>query len=425
MDCSVAGAGALDAKTHSVSLEGAALDSLRDRELLRLHEWIELTLHVGLAREHETADDAGLPGWGLSLGRARVLLSATDATLAEEVLLTKRNAVEHALFDDGGQDRGQGGQPTVLSALQAAFALSRFELQVLLLALAPDLHGTYAKAIGFLHDDLNRRRMSTTLLLQLLGSESRPIDLWNALDDHRPLGRYGLLLEEIGDTSPISERGWVVAEDIGRFVVQGLVSTRGASLAVRLAQPRPGVPLSRSTTRLRDELAAWLDRVNHTEISRNGQGGAGQEVCRSDLDGVAEVLRLALDPGALTWFESACDELQIPVVCLDVERFEGGGGAELVDKIMDHVLCAARLARLADGLLLLVRPTGLPKGLSALLDGVVIPRLQCLVTKLAVAGDVAWVGHSLRPVRCIRRPVLDAASGEALWQESQNRWALR
>ncbi len=53
-------------------------------------------------------------------------------------------------------------------ALASAFALSPFEVDVVALALAPDVDLRYERIIGYLHDDVTRRRPTVDLALQLL-----------------------------------------------------------------------------------------------------------------------------------------------------------------------------------------------------------------------------------------------------------------
>jgi AAA+ superfamily predicted ATPase len=67
---------------------------------------------------------------------------------------------------------GDGGQPLaggpLFKALGEMYGLSRFELDTLLIALAPEIDTRYERIFSYLQDDVNRRRPSIDLVLSLL-----------------------------------------------------------------------------------------------------------------------------------------------------------------------------------------------------------------------------------------------------------------
>jgi hypothetical protein len=88
-----------------------------------------------------------------------------------------------------------------LRRLARAFGLEPYDLELLLIALAPDLDPRFERLYGYLHDDVSRRRASAGLALELAGSSSTPGASRGRvrLGPLGPLARGGLLLVEDGD----------------------------------------------------------------------------------------------------------------------------------------------------------------------------------------------------------------------------------
>ncbi len=81
-----------------------------------------------------------------------------------------------------------------LAALQAAFGLSDFELDLLLIAIAAELDLRYERLFAFLHDDVTRRRPSLDLALDLLcRTAAEKLARRVAVDAAAPLLRHRLL----------------------------------------------------------------------------------------------------------------------------------------------------------------------------------------------------------------------------------------
>ena len=67
----------------------------------------------------------------------------------------------------------QAAGPSRLRALQEAFGLTDLDVEILLVALAPDLDPRFERLYGYLNDDVTRRRATVGLALELGG---RPAD---------------------------------------------------------------------------------------------------------------------------------------------------------------------------------------------------------------------------------------------------------
>ena len=68
---------------------------------------------------------------------------------------------------------GAGDAPSALRGLARAFGLEPIDVDLLLVALAPDLDPRFERLYGYLHDDVSRRRASVGLALELRGGTAR------------------------------------------------------------------------------------------------------------------------------------------------------------------------------------------------------------------------------------------------------------
>ena len=72
----------------------------------------------------------------------------------------------------GGAGRRRSGSGRLrygCAASAQAFALDPLDVDLLLVALAPDLDARFERLYGYLHDDVTRRRASIGLALELVG----------------------------------------------------------------------------------------------------------------------------------------------------------------------------------------------------------------------------------------------------------------
>jgi ATPase family associated with various cellular activities (AAA) len=105
---------------------------------------------------------------GLYISDAQVdgLLSGRPAAIFEPALdgTTAGAAVELEAWADHAE---RSGAEVRLRGLARAFELTALDVELLLVALAPDLEPRFERLYGYLHDDVSRRRASTGLALEL------------------------------------------------------------------------------------------------------------------------------------------------------------------------------------------------------------------------------------------------------------------
>jgi hypothetical protein len=354
-------------------------------------------LHHQLAKETSTGDAPGLRGWGLTLERARLLLSPELSRATAESLLGLQQTLGRKLFIAGAQSAEPSSFTHRFLALCATFFLTPEERQILLLSLAPELDGGFARVIGFLNDDLTRRRPSAALISQVLAQPS--LSGWEVrrrLSDEFALGRSGLVTVDPLDNLPGSEAGVTPSPEVVRFLLAG--PGRVPEYAPWLALLAPdGKPSSVSTAELRQRLSSW----NEAKASRGG----------------APVLQLVGNAATLQWFQQAAIELPRAVLVLDLASLDEAAAARL----LDLALGAARVAALHDAILLVVGRAGLPAPRLEHFDAIVLPALQRRVTQLVVHGEAMWMLKTTSDVHLIERESLGVAQRAAIWQDRARR----
>ncbi|MQA25118.1 MAG: ATP-binding protein, partial [Micromonosporaceae bacterium] len=159
----------------------------------------ELRARVRAAVDRRRAVDPGTddPFRGLYVADAEV-----DALLDD----TRRRP---ALNPDPGADPGGASDPAHaadtadaidaagrLGRLARAFGLTGFDVEILLVALAPDLDPSFERLYAYLQDDVSRRRASTGLALELCGGPGALGSARLRLMSPAPLVIGGLVLVE-------------------------------------------------------------------------------------------------------------------------------------------------------------------------------------------------------------------------------------
>ena len=128
-------------------------------------------------------------------------------------------------------DRSVGGQEDVdlgdaseaeptgrLAIVAEAFDLDRVDLDLLLIALAPDIDPRFERLYGYLHDDVTRRRATIGLALELAGLSTDDFEARGRLSARGPLVRRGLLrLEEL--ERPFLTRSLRIPDRVTAFVL--------------------------------------------------------------------------------------------------------------------------------------------------------------------------------------------------------------
>ncbi len=110
------------------------------------------------------------------------------------------------------------GAPTRLRRLQRRFGLTALDLDLLLVALAPDIDARFERLYAYLHDDLTRRRATIGLSLELAGADAMDARARAALTASGHLVPLGLVEIE-DDERPFLSRTLRVPDRVTAFLL--------------------------------------------------------------------------------------------------------------------------------------------------------------------------------------------------------------
>lgn len=181
-----------------------------------------------------------------------------------------------------------------LRRLARSFQLDPLDVELLLIALAPDLDPRFERLYGYLHDDVSRRRASAGLALELCGTGSSP---------GASAGRVRL-----GPLAPLVSGGLLVVEDVDRPFL-----TRSLRVPDRVAAHLLGDDAVDPAIRrlLADSVATGIGDV---------------EVLARAVGSGVPLVYIRERPGASghSLARAAMDQLDWPVVELDLSRLGPG-----------------------------------------------------------------------------------------------------
>jgi hypothetical protein len=160
--------------TAGASLAHVVTELRRLDLMVRIQAW-----RVRVAR----GDDPGIPGLVVRDDEVDALLDRplgappwAEVALPDDVRAAVQAELDELAGDAAARERAadDAGEPLRLPRLARLFGLSRFDVDVLLACLAPELDTRYRRLYGWLHDDLTRRRPSVDLVLMLLEPDPAP-----------------------------------------------------------------------------------------------------------------------------------------------------------------------------------------------------------------------------------------------------------
>ena len=245
----------------------AANHALLDVELLRLRLLLQRrVLWLRSRWKHDSARD--YMAWQISEAQADWLLSGEDRR--EEVLFFESDPEAVRIgswlsrvqqqIEDRLDEMRDAGTPAALDVLTRMFGLTRFERDVFLLALAPELDPGFERLYAYVQDDMTRRFATPHLALTLFpstGEAERECFLPGAT-----LRRWRLIrLEETVPPSVFPVRPVRLDERMLNYVLG--VNRPDERVIHLLDRVNPGILSSADRERM-DRIAGWLrEAPNH------------------------------------------------------------------------------------------------------------------------------------------------------------------
>lgn len=206
-------------------------------------------------------------------------------------------------------DLMEPGRDLRLRRLAATFGLDRGDVDILLVALAPDLDPRYERLYGYLHDDVTRRRASVGLALELTGSSPADHRARRRLVPGARLVDHHLVTVEDADR-PVLTRSLRVGDRVTAYLLgDDAPDPQIASLTV--SSPDVDLPGSEQVARalregarlvyVRDRPGAAGHALAVAALARAGHAALEVDLRRLDPDAdAAQVAGLAAREAGLT-----------------------------------------------------------------------------------------------------------------------------
>ena len=366
------------------------LTSVADPSLvhvLRRLELVEARVRAAVARRRTTDPETDDRFRGLYISQTHVdrLLADRSAPVAPDAAAAKARDDIEADADAAEKERTD----LRLRRLARNFRLDEIDIELLLIAIAPDVDPRFERLYGFLQDDVSRRRASVGLGLELCGLPSSGAYARSRLAAGAPLVDEYLVLVEEGER-PVLTRSLRVPD---RVTAHLLGSDIGDAVVAGLAYScEPAAPEQAA------KLVRWM-RSNGPSSSAGGQGGGKLAYIRE---------RPGASGAALA--SSAFTQIGRPTLALDLERLRSDD-----DPSMVAALTAREAGLTGAGVVAGPIEVLFAKGLPAVRAFSEMPALIVLVGSRS--WDPAWARDV--PFVC-EAPIPDVVQRAELWRRNLN-----
>ncbi len=206
-----------------------------------------------------------------------------------------------------------------MPSLKPLFGLSPFELEIVMICLAPELDRKYDRIYAYLQDDITRKRPSIDLALDILCRIDS--DRWKAgmyFSDHAPLMRGGILTTIDDPHSPSGSSGLARFLQLDRRIIDFILGRGGIDGRLIGIAETINHAVALDTVPVDPAIGTSLLRF----LTGNLGGGQGERYR------AAVHLRGARGAGALDLALGVCGALGIPLVRVDMELLQAAQRGE-------------------------------------------------------------------------------------------------
>jgi len=207
-----------------------------------------------------------------------------------------------------------------MPSLMPLFGLSQFELEIVMICLAPELDRKYDRIYAYLQDDITRKRPSIDLVLTILCSINS--DRWKAgmyFSDHAPLMRGGILTTIDDPQSPSGSSALARFLQLDRRILDFILGRGGIDGRLIGIAEAIGQRMPLDTVPVDPVVGASLLRF----LTGNLGGERSTERYRAAVH-----LRGARGAGALDLALGVCGALGVPLVRVDMELLQASQQSE-------------------------------------------------------------------------------------------------
>src|SRR4030088_1796 len=295
--------------------------------VLRRLELIEARVRAAVARRRTTDPETDDRFRGLYISQTHVDRLLADRAVPESPDLAAAKAREE--IEAAADVAEREGTDLRLRRLARSFRLDEIDIELLLIAMAPDVEARFERLYGYLQDDVSRRRASVGLGLELCGLPSSSAYARSRLAPGAPLVEEYLVQVEENDrpvlTRPLRVPDRVAAHLLGSDIPDAVVAALVAvSLPPQEGGSGWGVPETNALVRwMRDESGGGQGGGSRLAYIRERPGASGAALATSAFAQVGRPT-LALD------LERLRPEDDLPIVAALTAREAGLTGAGVV-----------------------------------------------------------------------------------------------
>ena len=360
--------------------------------VLRRLELVEARVRAAVARRRATDPETDDRFRGLYISQVHVdrLLAEKAGPVAPDPGAAKARDEIEAAADAAERE----GADLRLRRLARNFHLDDIDIELLLIAMAPDVDARFERLYGYLQDDVSRRRASVGLGLELCGLPSSSAYARSRLAPGAPLVNEYLVQVEENDrpvlTRPLRVPDRVAAHLLGSDIPDAVV----AALAYQCEQAAPDLAAT---------LVRWMRDEPSTEspspLTGGGRGGGRLAYIRE---------RPGASGAALA--SSAFAQVGRPTLALDLERLRPEDDLPIV-----AALTAREAGLTGAGVVAGPVEVLIARGLPAVRAFSEMPSMVVLVG--ARSWDPGWARDV--PFIC-EAPIPDATQRAELWRRNLN-----
>jgi ATPase family associated with various cellular activities (AAA) len=367
--------------------QGGGLDPSLTNVLGRL-ELIEARVRSAVARRRAADPETDDRFRGLYISQTHIdrLLAGKSQTVAPGEGTEQRRAEIEAAADTAERN----GSDLRLRRLARSFDLNDIDLELLLIAMAPDVDARFERLYGFLQDDVSRRRASIGLGIELCGLPSGNAYARSRLAPGAPLIDEFLVLIEEGDR-PFLTRSLRVPDRVAAHLLGGdLPDPLVAALQYSLPQTEPADPA----------LTRWMRENSPSTLAGERRGGGSRLAYIRERPGASGAALAA----------AAFEAVGRPTLALDLERLRGEDDLGTVAAVVEREAGLSGAGIVAGPIEVLTA-----KGLPA------VRAFSELSAMVVLVGARSWDPTWSRDVPFIcEAPIPDSAQRAELWRRNLN-----
>ncbi|MGH8980266.1 MAG: ATP-binding protein [Acidimicrobiales bacterium] len=240
---------------------------------------VEQRVQAATSRRRATTDSSSDPWPGLYVSdvKAERLLAQGSAADAEAAAIERArlDELERMLAEvESEADAVEAaGEHLRLRLLQRRFGVDSLSLDVLVVALAPEVDRRFEQLYGYRNDDVTRRRATVGLALELAGIPIASVSARDVLGPGAPLVRRGLVALD-GEDRPWPGRELRVPDRVVAWCLGHDEPEPQVACIAALAHPPAAGELD--PTGIAGALSRWLDAHRGIAYLREGPGAPGR-----------------------------------------------------------------------------------------------------------------------------------------------------